>query len=110
MASGSHCLLPVAAKAVKPSAGEILLDLGASASLKPMRWLRAILSPRPGWTADGGGFPLWAASCSGHVRFGLAARRRAGESRPSLEKQPGYWQGSCGRKLYVTVGGSTDYC
>ena len=68
-----HCLLPVTAKAFKPSAGEMLLDLGASASPKLLKWLCAIISPRPGWTADGGGFPPWAAFCTGQVRFVVAA-------------------------------------
>jgi hypothetical protein len=40
-----HCLLPVAATAFKPSAGEILMDLGALASLKPGDSF--ILLPRP---------------------------------------------------------------
>ncbi|KAK4038466.1 hypothetical protein C8A01DRAFT_47926 [Parachaetomium inaequale] len=69
-----YCLLPVTAKRFKPSASEILLDLGVLASPKLVRWLCAILSPRPGWAVDdGGGCPLWAAFCSGYVRFAVAA-------------------------------------
>lgn len=67
-----HFLRPVSAKSFTPSSGEILLDLGASSSRKLVRWLCAILSPLPGWTVDGGGVPLWAAFCSGHVRFVVA--------------------------------------
>jgi len=63
-------LLPITAKST--SEGEVLLDLGASATPKLVRWLCTILAPRPGWAADGGGFPPWAAFCSGHVRFVVA--------------------------------------
>lgn len=48
------------------------MDLGKSASLKLVRWLFAILSPQPGRTAEDKGFSLWAAFCSGHVRFVVA--------------------------------------
>lgn len=71
-----HFLRPVSAKSFTPSSGEILPDLGASASPKLVRWLCAILSPLPGWTADGGGVSPWAAFCSGHVRFVVAVADR----------------------------------
>ena len=52
-----HYLLPVTAKAFKAVAGEIPLELG-SASQRLVRWLYAILSPRPGWSTTGSpGFP-----------------------------------------------------
>ncbi|KAL2176555.1 uncharacterized protein P884DRAFT_260573 [Thermothelomyces heterothallicus CBS 202.75] len=58
-------LLPVSAKTFRATAGEVVLNLGASASRRLVRWLCAVLSPKPGWLADGGKFPPWAAFCAG---------------------------------------------
>lgn len=82
-----HCLRPVSAKSFMPSSGEILLDLGASACPKLVRWLCAILSPLPGWTADGGGVPPWAAFCSGPARF-VVAVADGPASFPSPDESP----------------------
>lgn len=57
-------LLPVSAKTFRPTAGEVVLNLGASASRRLVRWLCAVLSPKPGWLAESGEFPPWAAFCA----------------------------------------------
>ena len=48
---------------------EVVLDLGPSASHDLVRWLCAILAPKPGWVSDGKSFAPWAAFCSGEPRF-----------------------------------------
>jgi hypothetical protein len=53
----------------KADPGEIVVDLGGLASPRLVRWLCAVLSPKPGWSADGGDFPPWAAFFAGHVCF-----------------------------------------
>lgn len=62
-----HSLLSLAADtfSVAMPGTTAMLDLGASTSPGLVRWLCAILAPKPGWSADGGGFPPWAAFCSG---------------------------------------------
>lgn len=68
-----HSLLPIKAKIPRAKPGVVVLNLGAYASHRLMRWLCAILSPEPGWSADGGDFPPWAAFCSGDARFVVAS-------------------------------------
>jgi hypothetical protein len=63
-----HSLVPVPAHSFRVVAGEFHLDLSL-ASRRLVRWLCAILSPKPGWLGDQGHFPPWAAFCSGNVRF-----------------------------------------
>lgn len=37
-----------------------------------VRWVCALLAPKPGWSAVRGGYPPWAAFCSGPVRFAIS--------------------------------------
>ena len=67
--SRDSSLLPVSAKAFRAMPGKVPLYLGASASRQLVRWLCAVLAPKPGWSADTGGFPPWAAFCSHEARF-----------------------------------------
>ncbi|KAF2962891.1 hypothetical protein GQX73_g10683 [Xylaria multiplex] len=62
-------LQPRIVKASHAQQGDVVLNLGASVSRALVRWLCAILAPKPGWFADGGGFPPWAAYCSGDIHF-----------------------------------------
>ncbi|KAK4113739.1 hypothetical protein N656DRAFT_788667 [Canariomyces notabilis] len=63
-------LLPITVKPSRPKTCDVVLDLlGASPSRKLVRWLCAILSPKLGWAANEGDFPLWAAFCSGDACF-----------------------------------------
>ncbi|KAK3936439.1 hypothetical protein QBC46DRAFT_419368 [Diplogelasinospora grovesii] len=65
-----HSLLPTTANAFRPKPCDVVVDFsGASPSRKLVRWLCAILSPKLGWSAGGGGFPPWAAFCSGEACF-----------------------------------------
>ncbi|KAH6628120.1 hypothetical protein F5144DRAFT_297029 [Chaetomium tenue] len=66
-----HSLLPVSAKAFKTTPSTAALHLGTSASRRLVRWLCAILAPQPGWSADTGDFPPWAAFCSGDTAFAI---------------------------------------
>ncbi|KAL2020761.1 hypothetical protein VTK56DRAFT_7959 [Thermocarpiscus australiensis] len=68
-----HSLQPKMAKTFRAKQDDVVLDLRASASLTLVRWLCAILAPKPGWLADGGDFPPWAAFCSGDASFIIVA-------------------------------------
>jgi hypothetical protein len=57
------------AKASYAQQGEVNIHLAASASHDLVKWLCAVLAPRPGWSIEGGGFAPWAAFCPGDVRF-----------------------------------------
>ncbi|KAI0430730.1 hypothetical protein F5Y09DRAFT_220431 [Xylaria sp. FL1042] len=70
-----HYLLPKIAKTFHAQQGDVVLSLGASASPALLRWLCAILAPNPGWFSDGGGFPPWAAYCSGDVQFVISTNK-----------------------------------
>ena len=65
----SYSLLPVLAKVFKATPGKTALHLSASASRPLVRWLCAILAPKPRWSTDAGDFPPWAAFCSGDTAF-----------------------------------------
>lgn len=56
-------------KDAKSNPGEFVLDILGPASRELLRWLCAILAPKPGWFGEWGGFPNWAAFCSGPVLF-----------------------------------------
>lgn len=64
-----HTLRPKTAKASCARQGEVNIHLSASTSHKLVKWLCAILAPRPGWLVEGGGFPPWATFCSGDIHF-----------------------------------------
>ncbi|KPM41886.1 hypothetical protein AK830_g4660 [Neonectria ditissima] len=51
--------------------GAVNLHLGDSASHALVKWLCAILAPKPGWSVEGGGFAPWAAFCSGSTQFSI---------------------------------------
>ncbi|KAL2187929.1 hypothetical protein L209DRAFT_754112 [Thermothelomyces heterothallicus CBS 203.75] len=68
----AHSLLPLTAQQFQPKSCDVVLDPSAVPSRSLVRWLCAILSPKPGWSAaDGGGFPPWAAFCSGDASFAV---------------------------------------
>ncbi len=70
-----HSLQPQTNKTFRAKQGDVVVNLGASASHALVRWLCAILAPRPGWVADGGDFPPWAAFCSGDASFAISTDR-----------------------------------
>ncbi|KAI1502668.1 hypothetical protein F5X99DRAFT_407744 [Biscogniauxia marginata] len=82
-----HFLQPKIAKTCRAQPGDVVLSLGASVSRTLIRWLCAILAPKPGWSAIGGDFPPWAAFCSDDARFVISTDKiisySSNESPPS---------------------------
>ncbi|EEU47589.1 uncharacterized protein NECHADRAFT_78166 [Fusarium vanettenii 77-13-4] len=65
----SHALQPRSNGNIRNRRGRISIYLGASASQGLMRWLCALLAPKPGWSVQGGGYAPWTAFYSGGVEF-----------------------------------------
>lgn len=66
-----HALRPRLNRNIPNSPGTTSIHLGASSSPALARWLCAILAPKPGWSAQGGGYAPWAAFCSGGTEFSV---------------------------------------
>ena len=65
-----HGLKPETTKAFRPDPSQAVVKLVKPASRSLVRWLCAILAPKPGWlTPDSKGYPAWAAFCSGNAQF-----------------------------------------
>ncbi|RTE67949.1 hypothetical protein BHE90_017674, partial [Fusarium euwallaceae] len=65
----SHALQPRPNRNIRNRRGHISIHLGAYASQGLVRWLCALLAPKPGWSVQGGGHAPWTAFCSGGVEF-----------------------------------------
>lgn len=66
-----HALRLKPTKGSRARRGSVNLHLGDSASQALVKWLCAILAPKPGWSVEGGGFAPWAAFCSGNTQFAI---------------------------------------
>ncbi|KAF5021097.1 hypothetical protein F66182_6886 [Fusarium sp. NRRL 66182] len=67
----SHALQPRPNRNIRNRRGRISIHLGASISQDLVRWLCALLAPKPGWSVQGGGYAPWTAFCSGGVEFAI---------------------------------------
>ncbi|KAH7019358.1 hypothetical protein EDB80DRAFT_759635 [Ilyonectria destructans] len=67
----SHAMQLKPTKDSRARRGNVNLHLGNSASYDLVKWLCAILAPKPGLSVEGGGFAPWAAFCSGNSQFAI---------------------------------------
>ncbi|KAG5812880.1 hypothetical protein H9Q74_008430 [Fusarium xylarioides] len=65
----SHALQPRPNRNVRDRRGNISIHLENAASRGLVRWLCALLAPKPGWSVQGGGHAPWTAFCSGGAEF-----------------------------------------
>lgn len=70
-----HCLQPRVVGLSRCEAKDVVIRLEAPASRNLVRWLCAVLAPKPGWLTGNLGFPPWAAFCTGDVRFVISTSK-----------------------------------
>ncbi|KAH9909258.1 hypothetical protein F4778DRAFT_716006 [Xylariomycetidae sp. FL2044] len=66
-----NVLQPNVTTGSRASRNNIQLNLKAPVSQGLVKWLCAILAPKPGWSAKGGDFAPWTAFCSGDTQISL---------------------------------------
>lgn len=69
----SRVIQPITPAEVNSFPGAVNIHLPNPASRKLTKWICALLTPRSGWEANEGGYPPWATTLPGDVRFTVSS-------------------------------------